>query len=206
MDWWRDRPMRLIQTNLREIDIPLDPVEYARTLYEFGANVALFNLGGIVANYPTRLPFHYVNPRLTKDIIPELIEQLHEKGIRLIGRFDFSKVNETIGSKHLEWLYRGLDGEPVLYNGQLQCCVNGQYQQECSLEILKEALGLYPLDGVFFNMIGYQVSDYSGVYHGICPPEFRRGSPSSRRARKSALPALSAFLPGNEPGIVPPNS
>jgi hypothetical protein len=35
-------------------------------------------------------------------------------------------------------------------------------------EILGEAVGRYPLDGVFFNMIGYQRSDYSGNYHGLC--------------------------------------
>lgn len=171
MAWWRERPMRLIQTNLREIDLPLDPQEYALVLHDFGANVALFNLGGIVANYPTRHPFQFTNPRLSRDIIPDLIDQLHRKGIRLIGRFDFSKVNETIGMHYPEWLYRGLDGNPVTYNGQMQCCVNGFYQQECSLEILKEAVGLYPLDGVFFNMIGYQMRDYSGVYHGICQCE-----------------------------------
>jgi hypothetical protein len=160
--------MRLLQTNLREIDIPLDPVEYARVAADFGANVVLFNVGGIVANYPTRLPFHYPNPRLKVDLIPDLIEQLHSLGIRLIARFDFSKVNQEIGSQNPDWLYRSLSGEAVTYNGQMHCCVNGLYQQNCSLEILKEALGWYPFDGVFFNMIGYQTSDYSGVYHGPC--------------------------------------
>jgi hypothetical protein len=163
--------MRLLQTNLREIDLPLDPEAYARTIEELGANVALFNLGGIVANYPTRLPFHYHNPRLVEDIIGELIHQLHQRNIRLIGRFDFSKVNETIGVRYPDWLYRSLRGETVTYNGQMHCCVNGAYQQQHSLEILAEALEMYPLDGVFFNMIGYQTHDYSGVYHGFCQCE-----------------------------------
>ena len=171
MMWWQGSPMRLLQTNLREIDIPLDPEAYARTLADVGANVALFNLGGIVANYPTRLPFHYRNPRLEEDIIGELISQLHRRNIRFIGRFDFSKVNETIGTGHPDWLYRDLRGETVTYNGQMHCCVNGAYQQESSLAILAEALEMYPLDGVFFNMIGYQTHDYSGVYHGICQCE-----------------------------------
>jgi hypothetical protein len=35
-------------------------------------------------------------------------------------------------------------------------------------EILEEAIIRYPLDGVFFNMIGYQRRDYSGNYHGVC--------------------------------------
>lgn len=163
--------MRLVQTNLREIDLPLDPVAYTHTIADISANVALFNLGGIVANYPTRLPFHYRNPRLEEDIIGELIRQLHQRDIRFIGRFDFSKVNQAIGTVHPEWLYRDLQGETVTYNGQMHCCVNGTYQQEGSLAILSEALEMYPLDGVFFNMIGYQTHDYSGVYHGICQCE-----------------------------------
>jgi hypothetical protein len=171
MNWWQAKPMRLLQTNLREIDIPLDPEAYARTAEEFGANVALFNLGGIVANYPTRLPFQFLNPRLGQDIIAELIHQLHQRDIRFIGRFDFSKVNQVIGAEHPEWLYRSLRGELVTYNGQMQCCVNGAYQQEHSRAILSEALEMYPLDGVFFNMIGYQTRDYSGVYHGPCQCE-----------------------------------
>lgn len=171
MTWWQDKPMRLLQTNLREIDLPLDPEAYARVAEDVGANVALFNLGGIVANYPTRLPHHYRNPRLKEDIIGDLIHQLHQRNIRLIGRFDFSKVNQVIGAEHPDWLYRDLHGDTVTYNGQMQCCVNGAYQQEGSLAILAEALEMYPLDGVFFNMIGYQTYDYSGVYHGICQCE-----------------------------------
>ena len=171
MAWWQEKPMRLLQTNLREIDLPLDPEVYAQVTADFGANVALFNLGGIVANYPTRLPYHYRNPRLQEDIIGDLIDQLHQRNIRLIGRFDFSKVNQVIGSEHPDWLYRDLHGETVTYNGQMHCCVNGAYQQEGSLAILAEALEMCPLDGVFFNMIGYQTHDYSGVYHGICQCE-----------------------------------
>lgn len=171
MHWWQEKPMRLLQTNLREIDIPLDPQAYARAVEDFGANVALFNLGGIVANYPTRLPYHYRNPRLEQDIIGELINQLHRRGIRFIGRFDFSKINQAIAAQHPDWLYRDLKGETVNYNGQVHCCVNGAYQQECSLAILDEALAMYALDGVFFNMIGYQTHDYSGVYHGLCQCE-----------------------------------
>jgi len=65
----------------------------------------------------------------------------------------------------------GTDGKNVNYNGQVHTCINGGYQQEYSLEILKEAITKYPLDGIFFNMIGYTTSDYSGIYHGICQCE-----------------------------------
>ncbi|MDX3382236.1 hypothetical protein PV682_12315 [Streptomyces niveiscabiei] len=61
-----------------------------------------------------------------------------------------------------------LAGESVTYNGQVHTCLNGPYQQEHSLEILAEVAARYPIDGVFINMHGYQVRDYSRTYHGIC--------------------------------------
>jgi len=59
--WWLE-PQRMVQTNLREIDATMDLDRYVREIKDFGANVVLFNVGGIVANYPTDLRYHYRNP------------------------------------------------------------------------------------------------------------------------------------------------
>ena len=45
--WWLQKPMRMIQTNLREIDATLDVDTYIQSLKEFSADVVLFNVGGI---------------------------------------------------------------------------------------------------------------------------------------------------------------
>lgn len=166
--WWQERPMRLVQTNLRETDVTIDPERYVDSLLEFSANVVLFNTGGIVANYPTELPFHYRNPLLRGDFLGEVLERAHDAGIRLIARFDFSKVDEGIAADRPDWHYKSLAGESVVYNGQVHTCLNSRYQQEHSLEIMAEVASRYPIDGVFINMHGYQVRDYSGTYHGIC--------------------------------------
>ncbi|MBW8002348.1 MAG: hypothetical protein FVQ80_10055 [Planctomycetes bacterium] len=166
--WWLKKPMRMIQTNLREIDATLDVDEYIEDISKFNANVVMVNVGGIVANYSTELEYQYRNPRMKGDLIGRLIEKLHAKGIKVIGRFDFSKLNETIAAKKPEWLYKSVKGEIVNYNGQVHTCVNGGYQQEYLFKILGEAIDKYPLDGLFFNMIGYNTWDYSGNYHGVC--------------------------------------
>jgi hypothetical protein len=168
-EWWLKEPFRLIQTNLREIDaIDFDLEIYVESIKNTGANIVLINVGGIVANYYTDLEFHYRNSHLKFDMIKEVTERLHEEGIRVIGRFDFSKINEKFAAQNPDWLYKSVKGEHVNYNGQMHTCVNGGYQQEYSLIILNEALMNFPLDGVFFNMIGYQTRDYSHNYHGIC--------------------------------------
>ncbi|MBM4023972.1 MAG: hypothetical protein FJ280_00975 [Planctomycetes bacterium] len=167
-DWWLT-PRRMIQTNLREIDAGMDVKAYVASLKAAGANVVLFNVGGIVANYPTDLPYHYRNPFMKGDLTGEVVKRLHAEGIRVIARFDFSKVNERIAQEHPEWLTRDADGRSVpAYNGQVATCLNSWYQQEGMLKILGEAIDRYPIDGVFFNMIGYPRSDYSGRAIGIC--------------------------------------
>ena len=170
-DWWMT-PRRMIQTNLREIDARMDLEAYVAALVDCRAEVVLFNVGGIVANYPTELPFHYRNPHMQGDFTGEVVRRLHAAGIRMIGRFDFSKVNEAIAREHPDWLSRDRQGNAYPpYNGQQPTCLNGGYQQECLFAILAEALDQYPLDGVFFNMIGYPRRDYSGRDLGICQCE-----------------------------------
>lgn len=168
--WWLT-PHRLLQTNLREIDATMDTDQYAREAKELGANIVLFNVGGIVANYPTELEYHWRNTFMKGDLVGETLKKLHNAGIKMIGRFDFSKINQKYAAKHPEWLYVSEKGEYVNYNGQVHTCVMGGYQQDYLLNILKEALTRYPLDGVFFNMIGFPQVDYSRNFHGICQCE-----------------------------------
>ena len=166
--WWNRQPYRLVQTNLRETDAAMDVNAYVQSMVDAHASIVLINVGGIVANYPTKLPYHFRNTYMKGDLVGDLIKGLHAKGIKVIGRFDFSKINETLAAKKPEWLYVSTAGKNVNYNGQVHTCINGGYQQEYSMEILKEAITTYPLDGIFFNMIGYTTRDYSGVYYGIC--------------------------------------
>jgi len=167
--WWLDEPYRIIQTNMREIDAAdFDVDVYVNSLKDIGANAVLINVGGIVANYYTDLEYHFQNPHLKFDLIKTVVDKLHKENIRVIGRFDFSKLNEKYAAMNPDWHYKSDKGNSVNYNGQVHMCVNGGYQQEYSLKILTEALTKFPLDGVFFNMTGYQVRDYSHNYHGIC--------------------------------------
>lgn len=168
-DWWVDRPWRMIQTNLREIDmIDMDAERYVAELLAFKATAALFNAAGIIASYPTKLPFHFQSPYLQGDGLGDVIEACHRAGIRLLARTDFSKVRRPIYEMHPEWAYISPKGQIVDYNGDVHVCINGDYQQHCALEIIRELVTEYDVDGIFFNMGGYQVRDYSGNYYGIC--------------------------------------
>ncbi len=168
-NWWDGYPWRMIQTNLREIDMKdIDGAEYVRNLKEFNATVAMINTAGIIASYPTKLEFQFQSPYLTGDSLETIIEMCHAAEIRVVARTDFSKVRRPIYEKHPEWAYKTATGGIVDYNGDVHVCMNGEYQQVYALEIIREVLETLRIDGIFFNMGGYQVSDYSGTYYGIC--------------------------------------
>ena len=167
--WWNRTPIRLTQTNFPAIHASMDVNDYVQTLVDASANAVLFNTGGIVASYQTKLPYQYKNPHMgTRDFVGELITKSHEKGIKYIARFDFSKIHPDIADEKPEWLYVGTNGENQIFNGVVSACINGGYYQKYSLEILKEVIENYPIDGIFFNMMGYTGSTYAGTNHGIC--------------------------------------
>lgn len=167
--WWEDYPWRMVQTNLREIDMEnMDAKAYAKELADFGATVVTLNAAGIIASYDTGLACQPRSGFLTGDSLRDMIEACHAEGIRVIARTDFSKVRYPVYEAHPDWAYRDKDGQILNYNGDVQTCPSGEYQKEKTLEILRELLTSHPFDGVFCNMSGFLVVDYSGVYHGPC--------------------------------------
>ncbi len=170
--WWNRTPVRLIQTNLPEVEGSMDRDAYMKSIMDASANAVLFNTGGIVANYQTKLPYHWKNPNIgTGDLVADLIKRMHENGIKYIARFDFSKIDSSIAVRKPDWLFVGSKGEHQIYNGLYSVCVNGGYYQEYIFKILEEAIENYAFDGIFFNMMGYKSRDYSGRDYGICQCE-----------------------------------
>jgi hypothetical protein len=168
--WWMDEPIRFLQTNLRELDSSLDPQRLVRQVAEFSANTFLVNMGGIVAQYPTRVSFHYPSRHLPegRDLFGEVVKEAHAGSIRVVGRFDMSKTQKAVYDAHPEWFFTRANGEPYVYNGLYSTCINGDYYRRHALEILGEALDRYDVDGLFFNMFGNPSTDYSGNQMGPC--------------------------------------
>jgi hypothetical protein len=73
--WWMEEPIRFLQTNLPETYSTLDAPRLVQQVAEFPANTLLFNMGGIVAQYPTQVEFHYASPHLPpgRDLFGEVL-------------------------------------------------------------------------------------------------------------------------------------
>ena len=194
--WWMDEPIRLVQTNVRETDSTLDARRLIEQVAGFPANTLLFNMGGIVAQYPTRVAFHYPSPHLPpgRDLFGDVLREAHARGLRVIGRFDLSKTQKTVFDAHPEWFFRRASGEPAVYNGLYSACINGGYYREHAHRILAEALERYAVDGLFFNMFGNPSVDYSGRPMGPCHCDACRS-----RFEAPLRPAASGV--GRRPGV-----
>ncbi|MFC7620144.1 alpha-amylase family protein [Microlunatus sp. GCM10028923] len=169
--WW-ERPFEMLQTNLREIDAGLDVAANLDAIADHGADTWLINTGGILANYPTDLPFHTRNPylgeRSSGDLIGDAVAAAHDRGMRLMSRMDFSKIAQPVADDHPDWCFRSLAGERQRVEGLVSVCPCGEYYQQRTFDILDEILDRYPVDGFFFNWFGFSEVDYHGVRHGVC--------------------------------------
>lgn len=167
--WWKNYPWRMIQTNMRQIDMEdISAEQFVEDLKSFHANVVLINTGGIIASYETKVEDHFQSEYLHGDSLQKVMNACRENGIRVIARMDFSKVRRPIYEKHPDWAYRTAEGKIVDYNGDVHACLCGGYQQGKAFEIIREVIETLPVDGLFINMGGFQVRDYSYNYHGIC--------------------------------------
>lgn len=172
---WYQQPFRIFQTNLREIDAVMDVNRVLDDLVSFHANAWLLNTAGIVSFYPTRLPYQTPSPwlaeRASGDLLGDALEAAHSRGVRVISRFDWSKLPRRLFEAHPDWFFLNGEGKPQVYNDLYSACPSGPYNQELSFHVLGEVLDQYLIDGVFFNMFGFAPRDYSGTYHGICQCE-----------------------------------
>ncbi len=189
--WWMDEPVRFLQTNLREADSTTDPTTLVEQVASFPANTLLLNMGGIVAQYPTRVAFHYPSRMLApgRDLFGEVLQLAHARRMRVVGRFDLSKTRKEVYDRHPEWFFRSADGGPYVYNELYATCINGGYYRQHAPKILAEALERYPVDGLFFNMFGNPSTDYSGRVMGPCQCDACRTRFAARYGRP--LPAAS---------------
>jgi hypothetical protein len=167
--WWKRNNLRVIQVNLPDYEAAtLNPDSLVEDLVNYSANTVIINAGGIMAFYPTKLPFQYINSYMKPNMLGDVVEKCHQKNIRVIVRFDFSRVHESIFQQHPDWCYISPAGERIINTNMYVVSINGPYVQQHAFEIVDEVLQLYPVDGIFLNMPGYQTRNaYENKYHGI---------------------------------------
>lgn len=172
--WWKRNNLRVIQANLPAYEAAtLNPDSLVKDLIDYSANTLIINAGGIMAFYQTKLDFHYLNPYMKDDMLAQVVKKCHQHNIKVIVRFDFSRVHESIFKAHPDWCYISPKNERIINTDMYVVSINAPYVQEKAFQIIEEVIDNFPVDGIFLNMPGYQVNNpYEGKYHGIDQNEY----------------------------------
>ncbi len=153
---WYATMRRCGQLNLNERDpLTLDVEAWMDYWASLKVNAILINGGGIVAFYPTKVPYQHRSEFLgTRDLFGELAAAARKRGIRVVARMDPNYAYQEALEAHPEWFERNRDGS---VRRQPECpwlfktCMFSTYFTEQMPAIYREMNDRYSPDGFFTN-------------------------------------------------------
>ncbi len=174
---WYATMRRCGQTNFNERDpIELDVAAWIDYWTSLEVDTLLLNGGGIMAFYPTQVPYQHRSQFLgSRDLFGEFSKAAKAKGIRVVARMDCNYVYEDAAKAHPEWIEHLPNGDPVV-NAEspwlFKTCMYSPYFSGQMPAIFREIDSLYDIDGFFTN-------GWPGVNRpGPCHCEACQGSPA----------------------------
>ena len=153
---WHQQVRRCGQTNLNEKDLlGIDVEDWAEYWESLKVDAVLLNGGGIVAYYPTNIPFHHRSQFLGEtDVLGGFIAAVKKRGMRVVARLDPNFAWEDAVKAHPEWFHRTEDGQLVSdpeSTWLFRTCLYSDYFTEHFPKIIREVNGRYDIDGFFTN-------------------------------------------------------
>ena len=145
---------------VEQIATKFDGAQFARSLKEAHVEAVCFfsKCAYGWSYYPTEVGV--THPHLKRDLTGEALEACHREGIRFIAYYCIEILCPPQVEAHPEWLTQKADGEPIGDAGRVLACMNGPARHELFFPQLREIVGTYPVDGVFFD--GYP------ALHHVC--------------------------------------
>lgn len=112
---WYNTIRRCGQVNFNERDAELlDIGAWLEFWASLKVDTLFVNAGGIVAFYPTRIPYHHRCQFLgNRDLFGDFSKAAKKRGIRAMARLDPHWAYEDALKAHPQWFARTAEGEPV---------------------------------------------------------------------------------------------
>jgi hypothetical protein len=153
---WYAAMRRCGQINFNERDpLTLDVEAWSDYWTSLKVDALLLNGGGIVAFYPTKVPFHHRSEFLgSRDLFGEMVATVKKRGVRVVARMDCNYTYEEAFKAHPEWFERNKDGSPRKHPESpwlYKTCMFSTYFSEQMPAIYREINERYPVDGFFTN-------------------------------------------------------
>ncbi len=153
---WYETMRRCGQINFNEKDpLTFDVNAWADYWAGLKVNAVLLNGGGIVAFYPTQVPYHHRSDFLgTRDLFGEMVDAARKRDLKVVARMDCNYSYEDALQAHPEWFERGRDGAPRRHNESIwlfRTCMFSPYFTAQMPAIYREISRRYSVDGFFTN-------------------------------------------------------
>lgn len=150
---WYRRVTRWGQTNITEKDpITYDIAWWRNQWKKTQIQGVIINAGGIVAYYPTKIPFHYQAKYLQgRDLFGDLCRAAHEDGLIVFARMDSNRANAELYKAHPDWFAIDANRKPYKAEDLYITCVNSPYYREHIPAVLTEISNLYQPEGFTDN-------------------------------------------------------
>jgi putative glycosyl hydrolase-like family 6 (GHL6) protein len=153
---WYSVMRRCGQINFNERDpLTMDADDWMNYWASLKVDAVLLNGGGIVAFYPTRVPFHHRSQFLgSRDLFGDMVAAAKKRGLRVVARMDCNFAYAEAWRAHPEWFERNADGSPRTHDEctwLYKTCMFSSYFTEQMPAIYREIASVYPVDGFFTN-------------------------------------------------------
>jgi len=198
--YWYKKPMRILQTVLRQPDAAhynVDSlVNYMKTV---SANTLVINGGGVVDFFQNTLPMAKVNPYLgTRDLLMEIVEGCHKANIKVIARVDFRGVEKERFDQHPDWFAKDEKGQPIILNYTTPPlyapCYNSPYRNEHAVEYINYLMSKYILDGIWHNSVNF----HQTCYCERCQSDFKQKNNKEIPLKSGSARAWDEYYHWNE--------
>ncbi len=153
---WEQKIRRVGQSNMTEHDPAVMNIEqWADYWHEAGAQIVFISVTGILAFYPSKVPFHRHGKFLNgRDFFGECVAAARKRGLKVVARMSPDLNWPDALAAHPEWAMRGKDGE-VLHNGDnpdlFRTCMFTSYMDDYVPAIMREINSLYDVDCFYAN-------------------------------------------------------
>jgi len=150
---WFRRTTRWGQTNITEKDPLTYDIEWWRGHWKkTQVQGVIINAGGIVAYYPTKIPYHYQAQFLQgRDLFGDLCKAAHKDGLIVFARMDSNRANGDFYKAHPDWFAINANNEPYRADELYVSCINSPYYREHMPAILTEIWKMYQPEGFTDN-------------------------------------------------------
>ncbi|MDF0546292.1 beta-galactosidase trimerization domain-containing protein [Sphingobium sp. H39-3-25] len=124
---------------------------------EIHADGACLSAGGGIAFYPTKIPYHGKARGLgEQNPFGDMVAGCKTLGMRVLARLDTHAMPEEVFAVHPEWAACSADGKPRRHwtakDLYLTCPYTG-YNFEMMIDVVREIVSEYPVDGLFGNRV-----------------------------------------------------